>query len=122
MKKIMTLVALAAMMMGVASCSDDGPVREDKLSYGVTDLMTKTVTGDTYFDYAGSKLRFDLNYLADTACLRVLDTKFAERQQTALDEGLESVAYTEYQSAALYETVDSCGNLLIGEYAGNELA
>ncbi len=85
MKKIMTLVALAAMMMGVASCSDDGPVREDKLSYGVTDLMTKTVTGDTYFDYAGSKLRFDLNYLADTACLRVLDTKFAERQPVTVN-------------------------------------
>ena len=80
MKKIMTLVALAAMMRGVASCGDDGPVREDKMSFGVTDLMTKTVTGDTYFDYAGSKLRFDLNYLADTACLQVLDTKFAARQ------------------------------------------
>lgn len=80
MKKIMTLVALAAMMMGVASCGDDGPVREDKMSFGVTDLMTKTVTGDTYFDYAGSKLRFDLNYLADTACLQVLDTKFSSRQ------------------------------------------
>ena len=71
----MTLVALAAMMMGVASCSDDGPVSEDKFSFGVTDLMTKTVTGDNFFDYAGSKLRFDLNFLADTACLQVLGTK-----------------------------------------------
>lgn len=76
MKKIMTLVALAAMMLGVASCGDDGPVSEDKFSFGVTDLMTKTVTGDNFFDYAGSKLRFDLNFLADTACLQVLDTKF----------------------------------------------
>ena len=77
MKKIMTIVALGAMMLGVASCGDDSPVREDKLSFGVTDMMSKTVTGDNFFDYAGSKLRFDLNYLADTACLQVLGTQFA---------------------------------------------
>lgn len=81
----MTLVALAAMMMGVASCGDDGPVSEDKFSFGVTDLMTKTVTGDNFFDYAGSKLRFDLNFLADTACLQVLDTKFSSRQPVTVN-------------------------------------
>ena len=81
----MTLVALAAMMMGVASCSDDGPVSEDKFSFGVNDLMTKTVTGDNFFDYAGSKLRFDLNFLADTACLQVLDTKFSSRQPVTVN-------------------------------------
>ena len=80
MKKIMTIVALGAMMLGVASCGDDSPVREDKLSFGVTDMMSKTVTGDNFFDYAGSKLRFDLNYLADTACLQVLGTQFAALQ------------------------------------------
>ena len=85
MKKMMTLMALAAMMLGAASCGDDSPVREDKLTFGASDLMTKTVTGDNFFDYAGSKLRFDLNYLADTACLQVLDTKFAARQPVTVN-------------------------------------
>ena len=79
MKKMMMIVVLAAMTMGAVSCGDDDPIREDKLTFGVTDVITKTVTGDNFFDYDGSKLRFDLNYMADTACLQVLDTKFAKQ-------------------------------------------
>lgn len=85
MRKKIMMMAFAAMTLGMVSCGDDSPIREDKLTFGVTDLITKTVTGDNFFDYADGKLRFDLNYLSDTACLQVLDAKFAKQMPLTVD-------------------------------------
>ena len=91
MKKILTLMALAAMTLGIVSCGDDNPITEDHLSFGVRDLISKTVSGNTFFDYTNSKLRFDLNYLADTACLHVLDTKFNQRMPVTVSFSLSGM-------------------------------
>lgn len=118
MKKIMTIVALAAMTMGIASCSDENPVSEDKFSFGVTDLMTKTVTGDNFFDYAGSKLRFDLNFLADTACLQVLNTKFVEQMPVTVNLLLDKTKI-EYTDRDRFTLTGSNYNVMEGYTVNN---
>ena len=91
MKKIIMMMALAAMTLGIASCGDDNVITEDNISFGVKDLISKTVSGNTFFDYTNSKLRFDLNYLADTACLHVLDTKFNQHMPVTVSFSLSGL-------------------------------
>lgn len=94
MKKIMTMVALAAMTLGFVACGDDDPITRDEVNFGVTDLVSKTVTGDNFFDYTGLGLRMHLNYLSDTAYMAVVNTKFSAMQPFPVSFALTKLGIT----------------------------
>lgn len=90
MKKIMTLMALTAIAFGISSCGDDDPIRKDKLSFGTRDILTKTVTGELFYDHSGGYLRFEVDYLTGATDIEVAEIKYS-RNQPAITFDLEGL-------------------------------
>lgn len=75
-------MALAAMAMGLVSCETEVPIPDKKYkTIEIDELMTKTVTGDAFFDYAGTQLSIGLYQLGGVD-IQVIDTKFSESQSS----------------------------------------
>ena len=71
------MLAVAAMTLGLASCGNDDPVTTDTYEYGVNELITKTVSGETFYDTSNGYLKFTLDYLKSSANLEIHDVKYA---------------------------------------------
>lgn len=107
------MMALGAITMGFVSCGNDDPIGEDKISFGVSNLITKTVSGNHFFDYGGGTLRFHLDYLADTACLQVLSTKFSEQMPLTINMTFAGMT-SSYTSRDRYKLTGTSYNVMDG--------
>lgn len=71
------MLAVAAMTLGLASCGNDDPINTDTYEYGVANLITKTVSGESFYDTSSGYLKFVIDYVKGNAKLEVHDAKYA---------------------------------------------
>ena len=77
MKKYYLMLAVAAMTLGFASCSNDDPIKTDTYEYGVTGLITKTVSGESFYDNTNGYPKFFIDYVKGSVKLELHDVKYA---------------------------------------------
>lgn len=77
MKKFLSMMAIAAMLLGFASCGDDEPDNVDKFSSGLSGLCTKTSAGGQLLCDDECSTQFEIDYTNRVVDIKMIDVKFA---------------------------------------------